>query len=223
MKLPMNKRKQFTPIFIALLTAFLWNQLVYSGARIIAHNWHHYDMTTPLDQLVPFVPWTITIYFGCYAFWGVNYWLCANQDENMRNRFFLADILAKSVCFVLFLAIPTTNIRPIISNNSLWGNLMRFLYKIDDADNLFPSIHCLVSWLCWIGVRKRKDIPTFYRWLSLVFAVAVCISTLTTRQHVIADVIGGVVLAEICYIITGFKRINFIYNIYISLVGKILK
>jgi hypothetical protein len=30
-------------------------------------------------------------------------------------------------------------------------------------------------------------------------AVLVCISTLTTKQHVVIDVFGGVFLAEICY------------------------
>lgn len=30
-------------------------------------------------------------------------------------------------------------------------------------------------------------------------AVLVCVSTLTTKQHVIVDVAGGVLLAEFCY------------------------
>ena len=32
---------------------------------------------------------------------------------------------------------------------------MRFLYQVDAADNLFPSIHCLTSWFCYIGIRGR--------------------------------------------------------------------
>lgn len=45
---------------------------------------------------------------------------------------------------------------------------MRLLYWIDAADNLFPSIHCLVSWLCWIGVRRRRDIPYGYSFFHLL-------------------------------------------------------
>lgn len=37
--------------------------------------------------------------------------------------------------------------------------------------------------------------------MSFFIAVAVFVSTLTTRQHVIVDVVGGVVLAQICYFI----------------------
>ena len=41
----------------------------------------------------------------------------------------------------------------------------------------------------------------WYRGLSCLLAVLVCISTLTTKQHVVPDVLGGVLLAEICFFI----------------------
>lgn len=188
---------------IILFLTFLWNQCVYLGARWIAHGWYHYDITTKLDNAIPFLPWTIIIYLGCYVFWCINYFICAVQPKAERNRFFCAEIMAKGCCLLIFLWIPTTNIRPDIPGNTIWDNLMRLLYQLDAADNLFPSIHCLVSWFCWIGVRNRRDIPLFYRCFSLIAAIAVCISTLTTRQHVIADVIGGILLAESSYYIVG--------------------
>ena len=175
-------------------------------------------MTTAIDKLVPFLPWTVSIYFGCYLFWCINYYLCAVQERPERDRFFCADTLSKGICFVLFLLIPATNIRPEIVGDTVWDILMKLLYQIDAADNLFPSIHCLVSWFCWIGVRKRKDIPVLYRYFSLAMAVAVCISTLTTRQHVIADVIGGVALAEVSYILAGYAKVRRYYSNSIFLI-----
>lgn len=218
------------PLVILVLT-LLWNQLVYCGARLIAGGWQHYDLTTAVDQRIPFLPWTVVIYFGCYLFWCVNYYLCAAQTNfrhfvkpdkltaqsvSERNRFFCADALSKAICLFFFLVLPTTNVRPEITGTGLWADLMRFLYQVDAADNLFPSIHCLVSWLCWIGVRRRRDLPAFYRWFSLLAAVAVCLSTLTTRQHVLADVFGGVVLAEFCYLIAGFPRICQLYSRFLQ-------
>jgi membrane-associated phospholipid phosphatase len=101
--------------------------------------------------------------------------------------------------------VPTTNVRPEITGSGIWDQLMLFLYQVDAADNLFPSIHCLVSWLCYIGLRGRQNVPAGYRFFSCVMAVAVCISTLTTRQHVLADVAGGILLAEGCY---RFTRVS---------------
>ena len=39
----------------------------------------------------------------------------------------------------------------------------------------------------------------------LVWAVLICIATLTTKQHVIVDVFGGIVLAEVCYGLGGIQ------------------
>lgn len=223
MKLHPKNRQHHTEFFLVLLFAFLWNQSVYCGARWIATSWNHYDMTTSFDLLVPFMPWTIIIYWGCYIFWCINYYLCALQPKEERDRFFCADALAKGICFLFFLLIPTTNIRPIIGEETIWDTLMKLLYRIDAADNLFPSIHCLVSWLCWVGLRQRKDIPLIYRHFSLVAAIAVCISTLTTRQHVILDVAGGIFLAEVCYYLAGFSKLRIIYAFIISSLTKHIK
>ena len=100
---------------------------------------------------------------------------------------------------LLFLAFPTTNIRPEIADTGLMNKLMLLLYSIDPANNLFPSIHCLTSWFCVIAVRKQKDIPNWYKYVSVIIALAICVSTLTTKQHVIYDAIAGVGLAELSY------------------------
>ena len=223
MKRLQSGKNNLDEVIIILATTLAWNEAVYLGARQIAQSWHHYDMTTTIDRLIPFIPGTVSIYFGCYLFWCINYFLCAVQEKQARDRFFCADMLAKGICFCLFLLIPTTNIRPEVTGSTVWDTLMKLLYRIDAADNLFPSIHCLVSWFCWIGVRGRKDIPAVYRHFSLTVAVAVCLSTLTTKQHVLADVLSGVLLAELCYLFSGRTNIRFIYSSVISHLSKLLR
>lgn len=208
--------------FLVLIIAFLWNNTSYLVPRLLAKNWYHYDMTTFIDELIPFLPWTVSIYFGCYIFWVVNYCICALQDESKRNRLFCADFMSKGICFLLFVLLPTTNIRPEITDTNIWGFLMDFLYNVDPADNLFPSLHCLVSWLCWAGIRSNKSIPKAYRYLSLIIAIAICISTITTRQHVIADVISGVLIAELTYFIAGYNKVSNVYGAAIQKVKSLI-
>lgn len=203
-------------VAVVLIFAFVWDEMVYLGTRLITTVWHHFDMTLPIDRFVPFIPWTVVIYFGCYIVWGVTYYLCAKQERGERDRFFCADAFTKLVCLVFFILVPTTNVRPEITDRGIWEFLMKFLYSVDPADNLFPSLHCIISWLCWIGVRKRNDISPKYRRFTFWAAVAVCISTLTTRQHVIADVIGGVLLAEVSYLIAGIPRVCAVYKRILS-------
>lgn len=181
-----------------LLVALAFNLSVYGITRLIAGEWHHYNIESPIDRMIPFWPPSVIIYFGCYLFWVVNYILMGRQGKKEVCQFFAADFISRVVCMIFYLAFPTTNVRPAVEPAGFWNQAMLFLYRIDAADNLFPSIHCLVSWFCYIGLRGRKDIPAWYRWFSCVMALLVCISTLTTKQHVIVDVIGGVLLAELC-------------------------
>ena len=144
---------------LPLLAMVVWNAIVYNGSRLIAGGFHHYNMELPVDSLFPFLPWTVTIYCVCFAFWAVNYIWASRQAPQETARFFSAELLAKTVCFICFIFLPTTNIRPQVGSNGFWNAIMRLLYRIDAADNLFPSIHCLESWFCFIGVRKNPEVP----------------------------------------------------------------
>ena len=100
----------------------------------------------------------------------------------------------------------------MIEGNGIWDLLAGWLYSIDAADNLFPSIHCLVSWFCFLGIKDQKRIPTWYKRVSLVLAVLVFLSTIFTKQHVLVDVAGGVILAQVCFILGQKTKLWHIYE-----------
>lgn len=203
---------------MALMLFF--NRVFYEGARWISKNAIHHNLTTPADSLFPFLPWTIVIYFGCFLWWGIVYWLMAGLDREEGDRFFSALILAEAICFIIYIVFPTTNIRPEVSGSSVWDQLMRFLYRIDAPDNLFPSIHCMISWLCWISLKNNREVSIYFRYGSLFMAIAVCLSTLTTRQHVLPDVAAGILLAELCRMIMKHPMA---YRWYTRLTDEIMR
>ena len=192
--------------FLPLIFGFVLNNLIYFVTSRIQYP-RLYDLTLPLDDKIPFVPEFILIYFGCYLFWAANYILIARQNREHAFRFFVADVMSRLVCMVFFLLLPSTVARPEVADNGICSQLVRLLYTIDPSLNLFPSIHCLVSWFCYIGIRGRKNIPLWYRIFSCIVAVGVFISTVTLKQHVIVDIISGVLLAELTYAVS--KHTNF--------------
>ena len=196
-------------MIVPLIVSATWNSITYFGSRMLTTNWNHINAEMFFDAKIPFVPWTVFIYLSCYIFWVANYVLGCRQDREEAFRFISADFFAKTICLLCFLIIPTTNVRPEVMPEGIWNQIVIHLYNTDAADNLFPSIHCLTSWFCYIAVRKNEKIPKLYVWFSLLYAISVCISTLTTKQHVIIDVIGGVGLAEGSYFVVkyGFMRI----------------
>lgn len=184
---------------IPLVSVFAFNCLIYWGTMLLTENRHHFDFTTELDRRVPLLPWTILIYLGCYLFWGINYILTGHLEKEDFYRFITADLLSRVICGICFLVIPTTNVRPPLPADSIFTPMMQWLWNTDQAANLFPSIHCLVSWMSFIGIRGKKQFPFWYRVFSCIFAVAVFVSTQTTKQHYLVDVIGGVMIAEGCF------------------------
>ena len=208
----MNKLIQkIIPLYgiLPLLCAFGLNMIVYSGAMSICAGLKHYVLTTSLDRMVPLVPWWMYIYFGCYLFWVVNYIMVARihkDDPSKFYRFVTTDMMSRVVCGLFFFLMPTTNVRPEVVGTTFADDLLRFLYQIDQPANLFPSIHCLVSWMCYIGIRGNKKVPRWYQIFSCIFALLVVISTQTTKQHYIADAVGGLLIAEILFALN--KRIN---------------
>ena len=158
----------------------------------------YYDMTTKFDDMLPITPWWVLIYIFAYVFWLVSYIWVANESKEMCCRFLTADMLGKIACAVIFVLIPTTNIRPELPADDFARPVLEIIYFLDTPDNLFPSMHCSVSWFAVRYVTKCQKIPVWYKIASWVITFAIFFSVLFTKQHVIADVIGGALVAEIC-------------------------
>lgn len=182
-----------------LLSCITVNFIVYCGTDYITGSWKHYDLTLPIDRAVPLIPAFVSVYIVCYVFWIVNYILIARQGEEHCVRFVTADMMSRIICSFIYFILPTTNVRPVLSGEGLWDILLQHIYLIDNPTKLFPSIHCLVSWFCYIGIRGQKNVPKAYQVFSCFFALLVCASTQLIKQHYIVDAIGGILLAEGAY------------------------
>jgi membrane-associated phospholipid phosphatase len=178
------------------------NCVVYWGSAFLTANRYHYDLTSAFDRAVPFLPVFIWIYILAFPFWAVNYILAAQRGKDMFYRFVATDLTVHMACFLIFLIIPTTNVRPEITGDSISEKMLALIYALDGGENpsnLFPSIHCYLSWLCYRGLRKAKEIPVWYQRFSLVFAILIIISTQVLKQHYLVDAISGVVLVELAW------------------------
>lgn len=196
--------KQYLPKWeiIPLLTILALNCVVYWGSGAMTADRYHYDLTLGFDRKVPLMPAFVWIYILAYLFWAVGYILPGQRGKDTFYRFVATDLTVHLMCFLLFLLIPTTNVRPELAGGTLSEKVLQLVYDLDGGSspsNLFPSIHCYVSWLCWRGIAGAKEIPKGYQRFSLVFAVLVIISTQVLKQHYIVDAIAGVALVELAW------------------------
>lgn len=196
------KKINFYAIF-AVIIAFCVQMLTYWGAKLFQENLVHYNLETAFDKAFPLIPEFVIIYMGCYFFWIANYLIIANISREHCNRFMLGDWLGKALCFVFFVVLPTTNIRPELTGNDFFSMSLQKVWDADTPYNLLPSAHCFISWMCFIGLRGQGKISLWYKLFSCFIAILIFISVLATKQHVILDVFSAVALAEFCYWISG--------------------
>ena len=187
---PLSKKSK-----LILLTMFAVNLAVYYPSQLFGTVGTPKDISTSLDAVVSFDARWVFIYGLAFVFWAISY-ATLSRFEGWSD-IAAAEMIAKISCIFFFIFLPTTNSRPILYGGSFSETILGLLYTLDKPLNLFPSIHCFDSWICGRCLFSSKHIPTAYRVFALLFSVLVLISVLKTRQHVIIDVIGGVLLAEL--------------------------
>ena len=161
----------------------------------------------PWDRAVPLQPTWALIYGALYMFLIVLPVIVVREEAHIRRTFwtYLAVWITAYVCFLVY---PTVAPRPseVVGDGfAVWG--LRFLYDADPPYNCFPSLHVahsFVSALTCYRLDRRLGHG------ALFCASLVAISTLFTKQHYIADVVAGIVLAFAAYvlILRGYPRRN---------------
>jgi len=181
---------------LPLISCAITQVLAYIVTKYI-HIADFVDISLPLDHRIPLRAGWVVIYILSYVYWAVGYVAIARVSRDKCRKLIVADIVCKVVCALFFIFMPVTIDRPEITGNGIFDMLMRLIYTLDTPENLFPSMHCLFSWLV---ARELMDIKEYGLWVkaaAVVVSILVFISTLFTRQHYIMDIAGGVAAAEL--------------------------
>lgn len=207
-----NKKPVRLPIpgntILPLVFTLALQGLVYFGSKLLMAGAYHHNLETAWDLAIPFLPWTVSIYVGTFLYWAISFLLILRSGTENAFRFLCAHCMSLLIALVFFLLLPTTNTRPQIEGGGLWNYGMRLIYALDTPDNLFPSLHCELSWLCFQGLKKVENVPTGGKRFALIFSLLIFVSTLTTKQHILLDVFGGWLIAEISFRLCGSKKVT---------------
>lgn len=147
------------------------------------------------ERHIPFLPIFILPYLSIDAFYISAPFLCRTRDDLrvLAGRITLA-VLVAGVCFLLFplqLAVE----RPTAPG--AMGAAFAAFVSLDKPFNLFPSLHIALG--CILGTFFAQRFAGVWRWLLIGWFVLVTTSTLFTYQHHFVDVVGGAVLALLCF------------------------
>jgi membrane-associated phospholipid phosphatase len=150
-------------------------------------------LDTALDRGIPFLPWTTWFYEPLYL------GIFLVTVVGLRSRWLFHRALAcvagnatvAAIGHVLVRAqYPRPVLHPPFSDASL--AFLAFVHRIDPPGNVFPSLH--VAHAFTLAFLLRIDRPRVGT-VAMLMAVLLAISTLTTKQHFVADVAAGLVMA----------------------------
>ncbi len=126
----------------------------------------------------------------------IGYLVIARQGRDYCHRVMSGEIISKIIVGIIFLILPTTMLRQDITGTDVMSRAVALIYKVDMPTNLFPSIHCLESYICMKSAIELKNTGKVYRISMVIMSILVFLSTLFIKQHIIMDFVGAVIVAE---------------------------
>ena len=185
---------------ILFAAVFLNFMVFYTLINALSVGREALDLRIGPDARIPIWPIFIPIYLSAYIMPFSAYF--AVKDMRLFRRTIVACFSIQWISFITYLLFPAMIHRPELPPDSIWTDVFHWFHKIDPPYNSFPSLHVSQPILAAIvsTFANRK-----YWWL-IVWAGLIAVSTLFTGQHVILDVIAGLILALIAVIFVIRKK-----------------
>lgn len=139
------------------------------------------------EERVPFLPWTFIVYISAFI-QGAIIIRHAPPKFLPRAVFIASCMLLVGIMF--FLLLPIEYPRSLYPNTN---SLINFFRQTDAAGNCLPSLHVAMTIFLtsYYTLFEKSLLRKSLMWL---WTVAIIISVLTTKQHYLVDIFGGIVL-----------------------------
>lgn len=163
-----------------------------------------HSLMTDLDRSIPLVEGFVIPYVIWYPFIAITMlYLCIKDRKNYFVTL-VSYVLGLIVCYVTYVLFQTHVPRPVLVDDGFFTQILKLVYRHDQPFNAFPSIHVLSCYL----MMKAIHMSTVKNWRNQLvihsLSVTIIFSTLFVKQHVILDVVAGILVAELLYRIVDF-------------------
>lgn len=150
-------------------------------------------LRTQLDDAIPFIPATSWLYLPFYAAIFIIA-IAGFQTRAHFNRGLVGVGLILLVGLICHRLIPAAYPRPVLHPPypDVSYAFMAWVQAVDPPGNVFPSLH--VAHTCSLALILHHENPRLGR-VTIALAAVLALSTLTTKQHFVADVVSGFLLA----------------------------
>lgn len=170
--------------------------LVYGLGNYLATKSSHvgtwrYDW----ERHIPLVPWLIVPYMSIDLFFVAAPFLCQTREERMTLAKRITFAIAVAGTFFIAMPLKLAEDRPIVTGT--FGPIFEFLHGFDAPHNLLPSLHITLRTI--LADTFARHTARHWRIASAIWFSLIGFSTVLVHQHHVVDVIGGFMLAALCF------------------------
>lgn len=156
-----------------------------------------------IDDYIPFIEYFIIPYmlWFLYVAVAIVYFFFTNVSDYYKLCCFL--FVGMTVFLIVSAVYPNGHyLRPsVFKNDTIFTDLVQWLYATDTSTNLFPSIHVYNSLAVHFSVMKSEKLRK-YKWVQIgsgVLMTSIILATMFLKQHSVFDVITAFLLATVMY------------------------
>ncbi len=169
--------------------------LVCYGLVALLPHYTSIDATTPLDLAIPFIPVFIIFYVLLYAV-PIPFLTVFSSDKKLI-RAVTGHAIIMVIGMICFIVIPIEFVKHITYDGTIFSTLTKMIHSADTNFNNFPSLHVACTLYLWLVVLyERKKLGLFLA----PFAWGIIISVLFVKQHLLIDLIGGLILGSVIFV-----------------------
>lgn len=187
----MDLRDLTVNVMLALVfSAYFW--ILYgSAAAISAGKAMPIDITLPGEAVLPFVAWAAPVYLSAVLMFALSPVLLPTPEKFLPLVVTAAFEVA--VCWWIYVLFPIAAPLPPPMPDGLAGFFFGLADLVNLDGNMLPSLHVALSTTIAIAVGRAGSVHL--RWAVWLWAFAIALSTVLTRQHFLLDALTGFVLA----------------------------
>ena len=187
----------------------------YLDAFYLLEKWvkPKYIVHCLLDDWIPFCELFIIPYFSWFILLAgaLAYYMFKSKEDFLRLCIIMFG--GMTFCIMIYAMLPNgLELRTSIPRENLLCKWVEWLYQIDTATNVCPSIH-VSSTIAVYHVTKHSDLFKEHRNIIKgiwIWSVLICFSTVMLKQHSVIDVILGYLLTwlitQIAYGVDGTRK-----------------
>ena len=164
-------------------------------------DWNLFDPSLAIDDSIPYLPLLNVAYFTFYAYYVLIPFFASTEGQKkaavvFSQRMFVATI---PVFFIFLFAPVEVGIRAEVEGNDILTSMLSLIHIVDQPYNAWPSLHvghslCVVLCVPLIyNVHRISYVSLWCAWILLT------LSTMTTQQHYLFDVLTGILFALIAH------------------------